>query len=67
MDDSLVAERNLLQKRMASVDDVSQSAVNQLVNLVSWAKLIPSFAELTMSDKVNLELFSLSMNLLSNH
>uniref|UniRef100_A0A2P2I3Y1 Hepatocyte nuclear factor 4-gamma-like n=1 Tax=Hirondellea gigas TaxID=1518452 RepID=A0A2P2I3Y1_9CRUS len=47
-------QRRDSERRIASVTDVAQSVKQQLLALVDWAKAIPSFAALTIEDKIKL-------------
>lgn len=47
-------DNNIASKKIATVEDVCESIKQQLLVMVEWAKMIPSFAELTIDDQVAL-------------
>lgn len=47
-------DNDIACKKIATMEDVCESIKQQLLVLVEWAKMIPSFTELTIDDQVAL-------------
>ena len=49
---SQASSSDISTKALAGMQDICESMKQQLLSMVEWAKLIPSFGDLTLDDQV---------------
>jgi Ligand-binding domain of nuclear hormone receptor len=48
-----LSTNEITQKKIAGLEDITESIQQQLLILVEWAKYLPAFCDLTLDDQVS--------------